>query len=218
MASRIIADLLATLKSSFRINKGTIDAGGLTAARIFTLSDVTSTISAVLNRSTSTTTIVNDSAEQTLYSQSIAANLLSTNRMLRLTIFGSYLNNSGSNKTAQLKVKFGSTTLFDDVTAGLITGATDRPFFLQCWLANKGATNSQLLVGNFWMGRPAPPTSGIGDLGAQMSTDNQSVVAPLGGTATEDTTAAKTLSVTVQHSAAASTVSVSLLSAFLELI
>jgi hypothetical protein len=40
MASTILSSLLGTLKSTFRVNKATLDASGLTAARSFTLPDV----------------------------------------------------------------------------------------------------------------------------------------------------------------------------------
>lgn len=40
MANRVLADLLGTLKSSFRIARATVSASALTAARSFTLPDV----------------------------------------------------------------------------------------------------------------------------------------------------------------------------------
>ena len=44
MASLVLSDLLKTLKSTFGINKATFDAGGLTAARTFTLPDAAGTV------------------------------------------------------------------------------------------------------------------------------------------------------------------------------
>lgn len=40
MASTFLSGLMGTLKSTFRINKATLDASALTAARSFTLPDV----------------------------------------------------------------------------------------------------------------------------------------------------------------------------------
>ena len=44
MASLVLSDLLKTLKSTFGIDKATFDAGGLTAARTFTVPDVAGTL------------------------------------------------------------------------------------------------------------------------------------------------------------------------------
>ena len=49
MASFVLSDLLKTLKSTFGINKATLDAGGLTAARTFTLPDQSLTVAAARN-------------------------------------------------------------------------------------------------------------------------------------------------------------------------
>lgn len=60
MASLILSDLLATLKSTFRINRATVSASGLSAARTITLPDASFTVAGyvsatqrVLGRNTS---------------------------------------------------------------------------------------------------------------------------------------------------------------------
>ncbi|MGE0680765.1 MAG: hypothetical protein AB7P69_07635 [Candidatus Binatia bacterium] len=222
MGSTYLSGLLGTLKSTFRINKATFDASGLTAARTINLPDVTGFLPIVLDRVTSTVDIVNDASEQALYSKSIAANVLSTNRLVRLSLLGDYQNESGAVRTLQIKVKLGSTTLFDDVTGNISSSSgganARRPFCVKLIVGNKGATNSQIANGEFWLGSRVAATAGIGDLANAIGIDNDSYIAPFAGSAAEDTTSAKTFSVTVQHSATATTLSVRRLLAFLELL
>lgn len=140
--------------------------------------------------------IVSDNTEQTIYSKSIGASTLMLGGVLRLTILGDYLNNSGGTRTLQVKVKFGSTTLYDDTTISIAVAAERYPIFWQIFLANRGSDSSQWCGGLLMIGN-RPATTGIGEL----ATDEVAANAPIGGTATEVTTSAKTFSVTVTHSA-----------------
>lgn len=140
--------------------------------------------------------IVSDNTEQTIYTKSIGARDLGLGGILRLTIVGDYFNNSGGTRTLHVKVKFGSTTLYDDTTISIAAAAERYPVFWQIYLLNRGDAASQWLGGLLMIGN-RPATTGIGEL----ATDEIAANAPIGGTATEDTTSAKTFSVTVTHSA-----------------
>jgi hypothetical protein len=156
-----------------------------------------------LSRAASLLDVVNSVAETSLFSFSLPANLLGTNRMVRLTLFGDYLNNSGATRTVTFKAKYGATTLFNDVTLALAASASRRPFRAEVELANQGATNAQVLSGLISLGLPGGTTSGLGDLSGLPVLVNH-----LFGSSAEDSTAAKTLDLTVTHSAASASLSI----------
>ena len=166
-----------------------------------------------LTRSATLLDVVNSAAETTLFSATIPANMLASDRSARLTLIGDYLNNSGANATLRVRAKFGATTLWDDTSANIATNATRRALTVDLLLANRGATNSQALGGRIDLSA-LPATTGLGDFAAASAV----VGAVFSGTAAEDSTVAKTLAVTVQHSAANANLSVRRLYAVLELV
>ena len=92
-------------------------------------------------------------------------------------------------------------------------GAARRALTVDLLLANRGATNSQALGGRIDLSA-LPATTGLGDFAAASAV----VGAVFSGTAAEDSTVAKALAVTVQHSAANANLSVRRLYAVLELV
>lgn len=60
----------------------------------------------VYDRSTSAVDVVNTAVATSLWSKAIAANALSTDRMLRVTILGDYLNNTGISQALTLGIDF----------------------------------------------------------------------------------------------------------------
>ena len=64
-----------------------------------------------LDRSTTEQDVVSSAAETSVYSYSVPVGTIGTNKILRLTVTGSYLNNSGSPDTFTPRVKFGGTTI-----------------------------------------------------------------------------------------------------------
>lgn len=145
--------------------------------------------------------IINDNTEQTTYSFSIPAGALGTTRSVHLSFRGDYLNSSGSNKTYTIKIKYGATTMYEDVNT--TASATNRhPLIFDVWLGNTGETNSQYMTFNWISGNAVAATTGLGDLAT--ATTNSGQIGS--GTATEDSTAAKTFTVTMTLSSALSTV------------
>lgn len=103
-----------------------------------------------LYRSTTLTAVANTVTETNLAVGAIAANVLGTDRLARMSAWGDWIQNSGSGLTTpRFKVKLGAgpTTVID---TGATTGDLRAQFAgygwkLVCEVANRGATNSQLV-------------------------------------------------------------------------
>lgn len=169
----------------------------------------------VVDRITSQTAYNTTSSETTVYTYSIPAGLLSTNRSVRLTLNATYLNNSGAGRTLSMAIKLGSTTLWAESTAaaGLAANAARRPVKLEFILANQSSASAQAMTCFLSIGNVGTATSGIGD----MATGNFSDTI-CGGAASEDTSSAKTLVVTITHSTSNANLEFRVESAWLELL
>lgn len=142
-------------------------------------------------------------AETTLVSFPIAGNDLSTTRAMRVRVFGIYLNSSGSNKTIQIRVKFGGQTFYDDTTSTIGTNAPAHAWELEVILVNRNSTSLQNLTGSFTVGAITAAVTGTGDFTA---VNTLSAVFAFGA-GTVNTTSDQTFQITWQHSASsASTV------------
>lgn len=157
--------------------------------------------------------VVNTTTETVLYTKSITANHMSTDRMLRLNVIGDYLNDSGAARNLTVKVTFGGTTLYLSTFGNVAVSATRRPFRVEVLLANLGVTNSQFMSGVIYLGSATLTSGGavgIGEVqGGHETTDSvlgaaKVKVTPFAtnGVAALDTTVARTLEVLVTHSAA----------------
>lgn len=145
--------------------------------------------SKTLDTSITTATISNSTAETTIYTYNLPANTLSTNKILKIVVAGTYLNNSGGNKTVTIRMKYGATTVITATTGNIATSATVGQFTYTFYLIAVGATDAQ--QGYFY----GLHTSGTGvQLAAQ---DN--------GTAAIDSTASADIVVTADLSAANAT-------------
>lgn len=140
----------------------------------------------------------NSAAEQTVYSHTVPAGTLSQGRSYRLLMYGVWLNNTGSNQTITLKVKYGATTLFDDITGAIATGAAYRWWRLAVTLSANGSVSAQTFEGAFSLSDLTVTTAGVGNLtGAAIL-----YPAPFGGVSTIDGTADRDFVVTWTNSAA----------------
>ena len=136
-----------------------------------------------------------------------------TNKGVRLTLIGDHFNNSGGGRTFTLRVKYGATTLFNDVSANIGVHAARHELRIALELFNQGATNDQIMQGSLALGADTATTAGRGDLAA-----SSIISSPFGGDSAEDSTAAKDLVVTVQHSIADANLSLRRQLAILELL
>lgn len=170
----------------------------------------------VLDRDVITANVVNTVTETVVYSFSVPGGTLGTNRMLRLTYIGDYLNNSGSGAAFDMRVKFGGTTLIDYQATSIASNASRRDLLLGVDISAKNATNAQVVSGRLGgtvatMAGSATITSILGTNG---STENKVVINSLA----LDSTTALTLEITIQHGVANANISGRALAVHLELI
>lgn len=158
--------------------------------------------------------VVSSAAETTWASWVIPANTLKTNQVVKVTIIWDFLNNTAGADFFTLRVKYGATTMFADASAAIVNNAARRDGVLEFWLVGDTATNVQLLRGRMQLGAVAAATTGTGDLAGTLGMSG----APWGGSAAEDSTAAKTLTVTIQNNVNSASYSVRLLEAYIELV
>lgn len=170
----------------------------------------------VLAREVTLINIVSDASETNIFNQTVAANRMETNRMLRLSIFGDFLNNSGGTSAPTIKVKVGGTTIYDDATFAMAAGANRFPVRMQFEFAMQNATNTMHLSGVVGIGNAGGATTGIGNL----ATDESNVDAEVssGGTFTRDTTSSFAVVVTWTNSASDANISFRRQYAVLELV
>lgn len=146
----------------------------------------------------STKNIDNSTAETSIFSGTVPGGTLGTQGCVHVVASGIWLNNSGSNATFTLKIKYGATTLFEDVSATLTSTGFTRTWQLEFRLFADNSTSAQRLAGTIAMGTAAGVTTGYGDIAGTVSMGNP----PFGGTSAEDSTANKTLDVTITLSLA----------------
>ena len=158
-------------------------------------------VPSILLNSGAATTVSNTVAETDLLNYTVKGNTLGTNGCLRVWVAGYLLQNDGTSRAWQIKVKFGTTTIFDSTTQSMAQDADNRPFYLHFTLRNLNATNSQAGTGKFSCSlADVAATTGIGDI----NDDEVQVDSPFGmGTSSKDTTADQLLQVTVTHALAA---------------
>jgi len=146
------------------------------------------------DRVTTDTDVVNTAAKTTLYTVSVPGGTLSTNKAILLRIWCDYLNNSAANRTFQVFVEFGATTMWNDASPSLAANANRRAVWMDIWLTADGATNAQLVTLQIAVGATGAPTTGIGTFA------NATVAAFGSGSAAEDSTANKSFTISIQHS------------------
>lgn len=161
--------------------------------------------------------IVNTTTSTSVFNTapSITANTLGSTGGLRLTIYGDYLNNSASARTLAPKVIFGSTNVINPgAMATTIADNANRRYWkivVELW---NTATNAQLVNWWFVLSDFSASVGIINDL-----KNGQTMWMAEGyGTASEDTTATKTLDVQMAHSAAHASLSFRKKVAFVELL
>jgi hypothetical protein len=159
--------------------------------------------SRVLDRDVTLVEVVNTTTETTVYTFELPANTLGTDRMLRLTLLGDTLHNSGLGPVKTVRVKLGATTVATCMAThtGDSSGTHRAPFRLVAEISGAGALDAQVALAKLWdplLGSPAAAgwMSGAssaaltGSLGTLFQSGHNAVA--------EDSTEALTLAVTVQ--------------------
>lgn len=106
----------------------------------------------------------NSSSPTNIFSATIPAGALATNRAVELLMVGDILNNTGSGRTVQFVLKYGSTNLYVDTTLSLATSASRRPFWLHAIMGAGNSASVQELGGLVMVGVPGATTTGLGDM------------------------------------------------------
>lgn len=149
----------------------------------------------------------NTASEETLWSHSVPGGTLGTAGKLELVLLAEVEQNSAGSLTGTIRVKFGSTTMMGD-SGGIANTASGRALHVHVYLAAMGATNAQVVNGLVGIS-----DGGAGSVAGRANVWGQGPPSTVDGTATEDSTAAKTLSVTWQWQSAQANTSVKLRSA-----
>jgi hypothetical protein len=150
--------------------------------------------------------VVNTTSKTAVATFSVPANRLSTNKAAILVAPILLKNNSGSAENPTFDVEFGATSLFSDTIQSRTSSATDRTlYYWVITIQNKGATNSQICT--FSCADAHQAASGAlanTSVGTGIETNAGDRAADLQGynTATEDTTGALTLKISITFSAA----------------
>ncbi|SRR5580765_136149 len=142
--------------------------------------------------------ITNTATETDIYSVSIPANILGTNKAVRLIIYGLYSANSGS-PTVILKIYYGTTLMWQDTSFVISAVSPSGVWRFEIILSAHNATNSQEVNGFLIFGnRALTATVGNGDISATSSGPTH----PVEGTAAENSTTALNFKISVTWSAA----------------
>jgi hypothetical protein len=162
----------------------------------------------VLDRDVAVATVDTSAAETTVYSYTVVAATLSTNKALRLTMLADYLNNTGGASNLTVKAKYGGTAFYTSTTFSVTQSASRRAVRLVCELTGRNATNSQQASGTFLLSG----ASGVTGAGSAPTVDfgvytNLAI----------DSTADQALLVTVQHGTSDANISFRAQVVFLEL-
>lgn len=157
----------------------------------------------LLTRLVTETNLVSSTTETDILAYTVAAGTLGTDKAIRVMIKADYQNNSGSNRTFTLKLKYGATTMYSSATPSFATSADRYVCRFEFILFAKNSATAQGLHGSVKIGDDSTATIGLGNLNGN-ATSSQDIQ---GVDAAENSAVGKTLSVTIQHSASASTIS-----------
>jgi hypothetical protein len=184
---------------------------------------IASTSSNIVYRKVTEKDVVNTVTETDLLNGEItvAAGAMSTNKTVRVSLAGDYLNNTASDQTLTLAIKFGGTTLWADTISSIVSSATRRAFRVVFEITNLNANNVQSMAGVLF-GSIGSATTGLGDAATSMTNWNvgghQATVFGSNGTHALDTSTSKLLELTATHSTNSANLSMRLRSALVEVI
>lgn len=142
-------------------------------------------VGGMIDTNSATVSVGATTTETSVYSFTVPAGLLETNRTLRVHIIATFLNNTGNNtRTYRLRAKLGATTVLDKTTASVSSNATAIDLSGLIILTNAGSSSSQV--------------AGMHFLGERAGTVIGTIVDT--GTSSVDTSSDQTFDVTVTNS------------------
>ncbi|KKL58265.1 hypothetical protein LCGC14_2227090, partial [marine sediment metagenome] len=150
----------------------------------------------ILDRNLATVDIVNNADPQTIYSYSIGAGVLGATGGVALKVSGDYLNNAGGANTLIIRILLGATTVFTSNAFNLNAGPTRRKWVLVISF-NNAATAAQKWDVFLLMGPDNAANFAVEPTGTFNVARGAGSVP-----SAEDTSAARTISVRVEHGVA----------------
>lgn len=129
-----------------------------------------------------------------VYSFEVPANTLDTGNILRLTLDGEVLQNSGGSRTLTLDVSWGGTIVWESTLASFAASATLKPMKIRVDIAIASAS-AQYMNGHVDMINATAATTGYGTINAGNNLQINSAIAS--AALAEDITTAITLAVSV---------------------
>lgn len=144
-----------------------------------------------------TLTIDNTTTETDLISIPLESRRLGFKGGLRITLAGTYINATGSNRNIRFRCKLGSTTMWNAREA-IPTEAATHAWRMVVEIMAGGSMTEQQLLGQFMFSANGAADNGFGRI------DQNGWATPFLGSATEDLTTRSTFSVTFEHGAAVS--------------
>lgn len=170
-------------------------AGDIEAANVDVTGDVTGpNVTRTIARSSGLVTVGNTDVETTLLSFTLAAGALSTNRAVRIRLFGIWSHDGDAANTCTFKLKYGSTTLVSGLSLIASASVSNEPCWIELELRANNSANAQ--IGH----------------GIRMSDNGSTIHNQDYATATENSANALTVAVTAQWDTADASETVSLAS------
>lgn len=206
--------VLSLMKAGVMTQVGTLDKNGLLT--VTSLSTTPTGMVRTLVNSGATVTTASTSNEFDLINYSVVGNMLGANGVIRMTLSGYILQNQASATDFTLKIKFGTTTIYQEtIGSSIAQHASNRPFILRMILGNANSTSSQTGSGLFNWQDTGGATTGEGDLSDDetQSAGNFRTTDPA-----KDTTSAQTLQVTMTMSVSDANVATSVRRKIIEFI
>ncbi len=150
----------------------------------------------VQDRQVTLQTVVNTTTDTAVYTYAVPANLLGTNKTLRLSLIGDHIINNGSADSCRVHVLYGATNLFDATVPTVNNGANRGSLSLDMELTAMNATNVQTAKGFFQIG-DSSQNNANGTASSLASTNSYTMYAA-GVPVAEDSTVIKNLVVKFQ--------------------
>jgi hypothetical protein len=168
------------------------------------------TAAVVYARDVTSQAVTNTTTETTVFTTTIAAGDLSTNRQLRLTVIADYLNNTGGQESFTVRVKYGGTT-FAALSHTVAVDANRRGMRVDFIISAGNSASVQYAAASMDVGA-ANTAGGVGS-----TTAAGSRVTSAHNAGAVDSTSSQTFAVTFQHGNTGANLSATCLSAVLEL-
>lgn len=100
-------------------------------------------VSGVIARDATEQNVINDATEQTVFTTTVPAGWMGTDRQLRFVAYGIYTNNSGVDQGIIYRLKLGGTTWATIAANAITTSASNRGWYITGYISNQSANNAQ---------------------------------------------------------------------------